>query len=290
MKNINIPNGKDDFMEIGEKIRSLRKEKNLSQEGLAEKLKVSRQSVSKWEAGQSIPEVQKILLICDLFGLTADEFLRQELTIQEGHRGKNTEHNAFIQRMKRYQRELLIAFAFILTVSFILNVEGRSTIREYQRQTEWVRDQLYVSYFEELDQYHDHLVRGNEQEIMTASTELLASSRRMREMGNHHLMLDIEGEGKAISSIVYGTAVSIEWIGQTLENSERITPNKIKRIEEIPDLLGKILRLEKDLQQEIDSHGYDIEDTETYEKMHSLMIELAMLTFAHGFEADQILL
>lgn len=70
-------------MDLGEKLRTLRKEKKLSQEALAEKLRVSRQSVSKWESGQSIPEIQKILLICDIFDLSADEFLREEQVIKE---------------------------------------------------------------------------------------------------------------------------------------------------------------------------------------------------------------
>lgn len=275
-------------MELGEKLRSLRKEKKLSQEMLAEKLQVSRQSVSKWESGQSIPEIHKILLICDLFGLSADDFLRGEHDIKEVHRRKSTENNSLMQWIKRYQRELLITIASFLMLSLLFNLKGQSTINGYQRQTEWVRDQLYVSYFEELDLYQDQLMIGNEQEFLLTSSELMVSSRRIREIANHHLMLDIESEGKAISSIIYGAATSVEWVTETLENSERITPNKIKRIEEIPDLLGKILRLENDLQQEIDTHGYDIEDTEVYEEMYSLVIEMAMLTFAHGFEADQI--
>lgn len=277
-------------MEIGEKIRSLRKEKNLSQEGLAEELKVSRQSVSKWESGQSTPEIQKILLMCDLFGLTADEFLREEQRIEDAHRRKSTENNGLIRWMKSHQRELFIAFAFILTVSVILNFRGQSTIREYQRQTQWVREQLYASYFEELDVYHDHLISAKDQENLSLSSELMATSRRIREMGNHHLMLDMEGEAGAVSSIIFGTALSVEWVIETLEDKERLTSDEMKRIEEIPDLLGEFLRLEKDLLEEIETHGYDVEDTEIYEEMYSLVIEMAMLTFAHGFEADQILL
>ena len=46
-------------MKFNEKLIKLRKEKGLSQEGLADKLDVSRQSVSKWESGQTYPEIDK---------------------------------------------------------------------------------------------------------------------------------------------------------------------------------------------------------------------------------------
>lgn len=63
-------------MKINEMIYSLRKENNLSQEELADKLNVSRQTVSKWELGESCPDFNKIVPLCDLFGITTEELLR----------------------------------------------------------------------------------------------------------------------------------------------------------------------------------------------------------------------
>lgn len=65
-------------MTIGTKIQKLRKQHGLSQEQLAETLGVSRQAVSKWEAEQSVPDIDKIVLICDYFGVTTDYILRNE--------------------------------------------------------------------------------------------------------------------------------------------------------------------------------------------------------------------
>ena len=48
-------------MKLAEKIYNLRKEKGWSQETLAEQIKVSRQSISKWESGQALPEIEKII-------------------------------------------------------------------------------------------------------------------------------------------------------------------------------------------------------------------------------------
>ena len=62
-------------MDIGEKLFALRKEKNLSQEEVAEKLNVTRQTVSKWETNQSTPDFDKIVPLCELFGISTDELL-----------------------------------------------------------------------------------------------------------------------------------------------------------------------------------------------------------------------
>ena len=64
-------------MTLAEKILSLRTERGMSQDGLAEKLEVSRQSVSKWETGQSTPDLDKIIRLADLFGVSVDELVRE---------------------------------------------------------------------------------------------------------------------------------------------------------------------------------------------------------------------
>lgn len=68
-------------MTIGEKIAHLRTASRISQEQLAEKLSVSRQSVSKWEMDQSVPQIDKVLQICELFNITCDELLRSDITV-----------------------------------------------------------------------------------------------------------------------------------------------------------------------------------------------------------------
>ena len=66
-------------MTLSEKLVRLRKKSGRSQEEFAEKLDVSRQAVSKWESGQSLPEVDKILQISALYGVTTDYLLKDEM-------------------------------------------------------------------------------------------------------------------------------------------------------------------------------------------------------------------
>ena len=70
-------------MTIGERLLKLRKEKNLSQEELANILDVSRQTISKWETDQSAPDFDKIIPLCEYFGITSDELLTGNVNIKE---------------------------------------------------------------------------------------------------------------------------------------------------------------------------------------------------------------
>lgn len=74
-------------MTIGEKITQLRTSLGISQEVLADKLSVSRQSVSKWEMNLSLPQIDKLLFLCKLFGVSADEMLYDEISINRLQKG-----------------------------------------------------------------------------------------------------------------------------------------------------------------------------------------------------------
>ena len=67
---------------LSENIRAMRKSKGLSQQELAMKLNVVRQTISKWESCQSYPDFQRLVLLSDYFGLTLDELVR-DIDVQE---------------------------------------------------------------------------------------------------------------------------------------------------------------------------------------------------------------
>ena len=70
-------------MTIGDRLLKLRRERNLSQEDLAKELDVSRQTISKWQTKQSIPDFDKIVPLCEYFGITTDELLTGNSNIVE---------------------------------------------------------------------------------------------------------------------------------------------------------------------------------------------------------------
>ena len=78
------------LMKLSENLKIIRKENNLSQEQFAEQIGVSRQAVSKWESDQSYPEMDKVLLICKLYGYGIDELMNENVSnVKEERQYKN---------------------------------------------------------------------------------------------------------------------------------------------------------------------------------------------------------
>ncbi|MDE6293178.1 MAG: helix-turn-helix domain-containing protein, partial [Clostridiales bacterium] len=125
-------------MYIAKNLQYLRKRDRITQEDLAEKLNVSRQSVSKWETGEAYPETEKLLAICDLFNVSWDGLMRGELsatTATEGEKEEvsdkvcapdnaaegevevepeKTEHRIFSEHINKFSRGIAIGVMLIL--------------------------------------------------------------------------------------------------------------------------------------------------------------------------------
>lgn len=78
-------------MAVGEKLLDLRKKKGLSQEEVADILKVSRQTISKWETDASMPDFDKIVPLCELYDISADELLTGKRNIIEEKKNDSKE-------------------------------------------------------------------------------------------------------------------------------------------------------------------------------------------------------
>ena len=96
-------------MNFSEKLYELRKKEGFSQEELAEKVNVSRQSVSKWESGQSTPEMDKLILLSNIFNISIDE-----LVGKESINSLKIENNASIKPKKKQIFMKIIAIILII--------------------------------------------------------------------------------------------------------------------------------------------------------------------------------
>ena len=76
-------------MQLNDKILLLRKKKGWSQEQLADQVGVSRQSVSKWESGNAMPDLDKIVVLSRIFNVTTDYLLKDDAPPQSGNPGEN---------------------------------------------------------------------------------------------------------------------------------------------------------------------------------------------------------
>lgn len=128
-------------MILADKIIEERKKNGWSQEELAEKLDVSRQSVSKWEGAQSTPDLQKILKMSQLFGVSTDYLLKDELEKAEyvesqeenaAHKVSMEEANEFLALNERSSfRCALAAVLAIISPVFLLFMGGMVSADPY---------------------------------------------------------------------------------------------------------------------------------------------------------------
>ena len=84
-------------MELNEQIKKYRTEMNISQEELAEKIYVTRQSISNWENGKTYPDIHSLLLLSSLFGISLDQLVKGDIEIMKDEIKKDE-----IAKMNRY--------------------------------------------------------------------------------------------------------------------------------------------------------------------------------------------
>lgn len=99
-------------MKFQDKILQLRKKSGLSQEALAEKIGVSRQAVSKWETGEAVPEISKLLLLARAFGVTTDYLLSEEYAAAEQFKANPAEESP-------QEKKALSNYAWLIGVGII---------------------------------------------------------------------------------------------------------------------------------------------------------------------------
>ncbi len=114
-------------MNLGDRLYNLRKNKNISQEEAAFKLNVTRQTISKWETGESRPDFDKIVPLCELYGISTEELLTGK-KIQESDKG--TQVNERERKRKTAFVISLSVFLYFISVIWIVVVEPLQIMNE----------------------------------------------------------------------------------------------------------------------------------------------------------------
>lgn len=107
-------------MNLGERLFELRKAKNLTQDDMAEKLNVTRQTVSKWETNQSTPDFDKIMPLCELFEIGVEELL----TGKKPEEKQEKKEEKILTRQEVKERSAKVVsisiFIYIAAVAFLM--------------------------------------------------------------------------------------------------------------------------------------------------------------------------
>ena len=114
-------------MSLGEKLLKLRKKKGLSQEEVADILHVTRQTVSKWETDQSMPDFDKVLPICNLYEISTEELFHDEVsTVREGE--EVLEENTILDQNYNRKKALFTTVAVMLYILSVVVIIFFSTV------------------------------------------------------------------------------------------------------------------------------------------------------------------
>lgn len=115
-------------MNIAENIHYLRKRDKITQEELADRLGVSRQSVSKWETGEAYPDTDKLVVLCDVFGVSLDALLRTDLTAEtvEGEAQVQPEGDfGYVEHMNKFSKCMAAGvFLILFGVALCVTIAG----------------------------------------------------------------------------------------------------------------------------------------------------------------------
>lgn len=107
---------------IGKFIAECRKEKNLTQSQLAEKLNISNRAVSKWETGKSMPDVSIMMELCGILGITVNELLSGERIIMDDYQKTAEQNLVELQKQQEHaskiKRKLEILWGIIAVILF----------------------------------------------------------------------------------------------------------------------------------------------------------------------------
>lgn len=103
-------------MELGKQIRKYRNEQSLSQDGLAEKVYVSRQTISNWENNKSYPDVNSLVLLSEVFGVSLDQLIKGDVAIMKEKINKHE------QQFSSQDRQRFDRLGNIFTVLFLASI------------------------------------------------------------------------------------------------------------------------------------------------------------------------
>ncbi|MBP3596928.1 MAG: helix-turn-helix transcriptional regulator [Clostridia bacterium] len=135
---------------IGKFIAELRKEKNLTQEQLAEKLGISNKSISRWENGKTMPDYSLLTDICNEFGITINELMSGEKIEKENYISKAEENLVLLKKRLDKMHKILNKLTSILSKTIFILVIVRISLRYLSIEilnTNFLKNLSYILFF-----------------------------------------------------------------------------------------------------------------------------------------------
>ena len=266
-------------MTIGKKIQKLRKENGLSQEQLAEKFGLSRQSISKWESEQSVPDISNIVQLSELFGVSTDYLVKdQDEDPLLPNSSKKSGHS--------FSKKRMIFLVAILVISLLSNQILRTDLRNSQNNARAVLDSNHTAFFETLEEYSDELstiakFEGDADDLYEVIRRLQIHVKSLKNYVNASVYLS----KSSLSAYLLDMANSSHWILREYFLDENEKDLKIvfdgidaDKITQVVEVLHSIVELEKNARSEMASSGKEYNDEEMAQVFDPKLTELVELT------------
>ena len=144
-------------MSLGENLQFLRKKNDITQEQLAEKLEVSRQSVSKWESDTTYPEMEKLIQLCQMFHLTMDDLIQKDISSLYVE-----DKSHYDNHMNQYSKMISLGVGLILFgISLAAFLQGIGINEELSGAVFFIFLVIAVAIFIVMGLQHDNFQRKN---------------------------------------------------------------------------------------------------------------------------------
>lgn len=165
-------------MFFNEKLKMLRKESNLTQEELAEKLNVSRQAITKWESGDGTPDIENLKQISILFNTTIDELVKENknVTIEK------EEQFTYVEELEiDHTKHFDINICKIQELSILPNAEEKVKIELISKEEENLQEALKIK-FDDLYNKLDIDIKNNKKEVEDISINMYLPEKYIEEI------------------------------------------------------------------------------------------------------------
>lgn len=269
-------------MSLSENLQNLRKIKNMSQEELAEKLKVSRQAVSKWESGNGFPETEKIISICEIFDCSMDDLVKGKIS-----NDIKSEKSDYDLIMTKTAKGIAMGVGTILLgVSIMLTILGFATNEQVEDQISLIGViAILIGVVMALPLF---ILHGSKLENFKKKNNKIANIYSEKEIE--------EGVSKytkllavSISGILLGTIVMMLLMGLKVFGDESTLPVAVLMY--FVTISVPFLIYSGKMKEKFDIEQYNKENTEEYKKIENkigsicgiIMLTATIIFLAWGF-------
>ena len=167
-------------MEIGKKLKNARVQSGMTQENVAEKIYVSRQTISNWENERSYPDVHNLIMLCDIYSVSLDDLMKGDIETMKKEVANTTLNKSPQDAIQLIQSGLVMIIGLLIAVTgLIITLNGGSTLWGYALMIIGAALACFIAF------YADDLKRKNKIQTYKELSDFYDYSMKLLNQDNH---------------------------------------------------------------------------------------------------------